>query len=878
MSGTYNSIVRIVADASDFESKMKKAGVTAERTGKKIKESLSMDNLGDKIAEMTTGRGGFSVIADLSSGTVGTASSQLDSLRQYRDRMAELGFNQDSLEWGELSETIRALEYDLDAYAQSLAEVGEAERKATELAQQAAEAKAEKERAAVLAFDDAIRRKEKSLKDFESATSRIRTSVGDIMGWSYYPSENIGSVTNQNVRTAEKQLATLREYQRALKDFAPQGMETTAAQVAGKIMTLEFALDRYAQSLNRTADAERETADEADNLGDKASLSESFVSRVARALRNMGSSGRQLNPVSGIIRRIGDSADRSNMNISRMIRTIRNVSVVSFGLRIVRGLFGELGTVVRNYISQDAALQAQVNGLSASFGNVLAPAIHLVTGALSYVLPYVVGVSNAIGQLMGALFGTGWSAGASGANKMAAATGGAAKAQKELNRQLMSFDQINKVESQKDTGAGGGGGAGSAIAPIEGKTPAWAEHLKNVFTDLFESAEFQAANTGGKIGMILNTAVGEATSALANVDFTGAGSVLADNFNSMIGAIDWNTAGQLMGMALVALPSVAVGFIQSADWPLVGQSVSQFLMSSLGTVSEWIRSVDWLQVGTALGMFIANVDYAGIAQSLGTAFGLALGAIGATLWSMIKEPWQQFGNDLRSNMELFGGDAVAGFFYTMGEALADVGTWLWENFCKPVIDGVKEGFGIHSPSKVFGDIGDNCVNSLADRFGAGVTNILQKVEDLKSRVTDAASRLKEAFSFEWSLPHLRLPHLQVDWDPVDNVLAQFFGVSAFPRLSVQWFAKGGILDGAQIFGRMGSTLLGGGERGREAILPLDTNTGWMDVLANRISQSLSLGDGNDVNAAINIILDGEKIASYFIRRIRQSSRAGTTSF
>lgn len=614
-----------------------------------------------------------------------------------------------------------------------------------------------------------------------------------------------------------------------------------------------------------------------DEAGDEARAAEIPVSKTSRSLRDLFNSGRRLNLIPGFIRRIGDSAHSSTGRLERMVRSIRNISVVSFGLRIVQSLFGELGTIVRNYISQDAQLQAQTNGLSAALSQSLAPAIHLVTNAMSYVLPYVVGVSNAIGQLMGALFGTGWSAGASGANKMAAATGGAAKAQKEMNKQLLSFDQINRMDSQKDSGSGGGGSAaGTAITPIEAKTPAWLERLKKTFTELFESAEFQAANTGGKIGMVLNTAIGETVSALAGVNFSAAGSVLAENFNSMIGAIDWNTVGHLMGMALVALPSIVVGFIQTADWPMVGQSVSQFLMSSLGTVSEWIRSVDWVQVSVALKTFVGNVDYVGIAQSLGTALGLALGGIGKVLWELIREPWQDFGKNLRENMELFGGDAVAGFFAALGQSTAKMIGSIWDTFVKPIIDGVKEGFGIHSPSKVFGDIGTNCTDSLAQKFGEGVTGILQKVQNLRDRVTDAASRLKEAFSFEWSLPHLRLPHLSVEWDPVDNVLAKFFGVSAFPRLSVQWFAKGGILEGAQIFGRMGSTLLGGGERGREAVLPLDTNTGWMDVLANRIAQSLSV-DSSSGDTVVNILLDGDLITSYVLKKIRNKSRAGMAS-
>ena len=708
-----NMILRLGVDASDFKKKMEQAGASAESTGRRIKKSMTMSDLGAEVSKIMGWNGAGMNIGSINAGNVDAARSQLGTLKSYRDQLAGAGF--DDYQFGLVSERIKALEYDLN---------------------------------------------------------------------------------------------------------------------------------EYVQSLERAADAERQAAGEADHLGDEAQRATVPVEKSSRSLRDLFYSGRRLNLIPGFIRRIGDSAGGSNVSLERMVRTIRNVSVVSFGLRIVRGLFGELGTIVRNYISTDAQLQAQVNGLSSSLGNILAPAIHLVTNALSYVLPYVVGVSNAIGQLMGALFGTGWSAGASGANKMAAATGGAAKAQKEMNKQLLSFDQINRMEGQKDSGSGGGGGgAGSALEQIVGKTPAWMERFKQSFTDLFNSSEFQSANIGGKIGMALQTGLDWLGSEGMRFDWSGVGAKLREDFDSFI----------------------ATGWVESLFYMLgvfIG-GFSDFVMGILGP--------QWEELKTAY----QNEGIQGaIVYIGGMTVGFATKLVGG-LFSKILAP---FFSGIADFFREHGKDSIAGFFEGCAQSMANAGKWIKDNITDPIINYIKNLLGIHSPSTVFAAIGEDCMSGLGNGFTSGLAWIQEKLDDLRNRVTQTATSLREAFSFEWRLPHLRLPHLQVDWDPVDNVLAQFFGVSAFPRLSVQWFAKGGILNGAQIFGRMGSTLLGGGERGREAILPLDTNTGWMDVLANRISQSLSLGDGNDVNATINIILDGEKIASYFIRRLRQSSRAGTTSF
>ena len=190
----------------------------------------------------------------------------------------------------------------------------------------------------------------------------------------------------------------------------------------------------------------------------------------------------------------------------------------------------------------------------------------------------------------------------------------------------------------------------------------------------------------------------------------------------------------------------------------------------------------------------------------------------------------------------------------------------------PIVNGVKNLLGIHSPSTVFAEIAGYCVEGFTQRWDQLQSKITDKLAGLKTSVTQAAAKIKNAFSFSWSLPRLKVPHLSIDWQETGSAFARFFGVSAIPHINVQWYAKGGILDGAQIFGRMGSSLLGGGETGREAVLPLDRNTEWMDRIADRVVSRL--GTSGDVNATINLVVDGRVLVKYVVQGLRAQARAG----
>lgn len=577
------------------------------------------------------------------------------------------------------------------------------------------------------------------------------------------------------------------------------------------------------------------------------------VSRFARAARTtaratswLGTQTMQLLKLpfrvlgngASLIRRLGDSAKSSTGGISSMVRSIRNISAVSFGLKLAGAAFGRLRSIVNEYISSNAQLEAQVNGLKAGLGQALAPAIGMVVNLFSQLMPYVLGVANAIGSLMGMLFGNAWSKAAAGTKAMASGAGSAAKAQKELNNQLLGFDQITRLEdnSSADSGSGGGGGGGSAIAPMEIKTPEWMERFKKSFTDLFNSDEFKAANIGGKLGMSLQTGLDWLGREAMNFNWNGVGKKLRENWDSFWNSGAVESFGRTLGIVFAGIGDMVIGFL-GPTWDEMGQAWKE-------------------HGGKGIALYIGGMTVAGIGKLTSGFF-----------TRLIAPMFQGMADYFREH----GHNSLAGFFQGLVDKSKKLGENIQKYFVDPIVNWVKDKLGIHSPSTVFAGFAQNCVDGFVNKFSELKNKITDKFKTIQDAVSQTVNRIKDAFHFNWQLPSLKLPHIKVDWVEAGGLLSKFLGVSHIPNLSVQWFAKGGILNGATLFGGAGGTLFGGGEAGREAVLPLDQNTGWMDGLADKIVSALV--GSEDGNITVPIYLDGKLITTEVVKRLRAQARA-----
>lgn len=108
----------------------------------------------------------------------------------------------------------------------------------------------------------------------------------------------------------------------------------------------------------------------------------------------------------------------------------------------------------------------------------------------------------------------------------------------------------------------------------------------------------------------------------------------------------------------------------------------------------------------------------------------------------------------------------------------------------------------------------NAVTSVLDNIKSGFQS---KLDAAHAIVTGVVNKIKGVFNFNWKLPELKLPHISVTGGEAPFGIA---GKGSLPKFDIQWYAEGGVMTAPTIFGAAGSKLLGGGEAGDEAILPL----------------------------------------------------------
>ena len=166
-------------------------------------------------------------------------------------------------------------------------------------------------------------------------------------------------------------------------------------------------------------------------------------------------------------------------------------------------------------------------------------------------------------------------------------------------------------------------------------------------------------------------------------------------------------------------------------------------------------------------------------------------------------------------------DSAKNYISGIWNSISTTATTIWNNIKTSITDAITNAKNKVSDvvngikTKISGVWED--IKSTTSRVWNSVKEAIEKpINRAKEIVRTAIDTIKGLFDFNFSWPHMEMPHFSISGSM--NPLKWLD--EGVPSISVDWYAKGGILTKPTVFGQNGNSLMVGGEAGKEAVAPL----------------------------------------------------------
>ena len=410
---------------------------------------------------------------------------------------------------------------------------------------------------------------------------------------------------------------------------------------------------------------------------------------------------------------------------------------------------------------------------------------------------------------------------------------------------LLEFDEINRLK-EKSAGSSGSGrksgsGSGSGSGKVKtGPTETFdldvrltrpGREAAEEFVSQFRLGVKKADDGGEAAGGSLVERIGQGISnALGN----GSNWVSSHLWKPIQSG--WSGLGGLF-VTVGARLSSSAGDLWSdfqSGWKSGARSVSVVDVLANGASSLWQNfSALWGTRGVSIVDVLANG-----ASQLWTNFSLLWGTRSVGIVNTLTNG----ASTLWTNFSLLWGTRSVGIVNT----LTNGASALWANFAA--------GWGTRGVGIV--NTLTSAASTLWANFAAGWGT--RSVGIVNTLVNSAAS-LWQQFRSGWAGRTLGLTvTYSTNVGAVKRAVYRALGLSGWPTIS--FAARGGVFRSATL------TMLG--EAGTEAVVPLENNTGWMDVMAEKLGERM----GGAGTITIPVYIGGEKLAEAVVEAVNAETR------
>lgn len=454
-------------------------------------------------------------------------------------------------------------------------------------------------------------------------------------------------------------------------------------------------LDRIGEAKDKLETLERklEEVQQKNSVEGSQKLFKSMKSNAAKAFKTISSGAKtamnglkKLGTIgANAFRKLRDHAKSTNKSTNglassvtkmqkRMLGLAKTVLVYQMMRTALRGLRDYMGSMLKTNKQFMSSLSAIKGNLQTAFYPIyqtIMPILNTFMGALVKVTGYLATFFNT-------LLGHNVKTSAGAIKDQADATNKLADATKKANKELYSFDEINKQSDNSDSASSGGGGGITTDVADTADVSKMVEMLKQAwrdsdFTELGEivggkikdgldsikwdkvqqtavkiaaciatfingalSVSGLDTSVGNTIGELINTGVLGLDTFLKTVNWAQVGTFIAGTLNSAIATTSWAGLGGTICDGINAFFGTSTNFATHFDFSNLGASVGDLINGA-------ITKIDW---GTALfgakawGVGIANTINTAVSttswDAVGTTIGNSLSTIIATAHSFIK--------------------------------------------------------------------------------------------------------------------------------------------------------------------------------------------------------------------------------------------------
>lgn len=351
----------------------------------------------------------------------------------------------------------------------------------------------------------------------------------------------------------------------------------------------------------------RETSKEAEKA--RENLKKMFGSGVTKAADGLGKALKNIAKALLGIGRNSGGVKKGFMQILKYGFGIRSIYVLFRRLRkAVTESFQELrnsGAFWQETRSNMDSLKNSLTLLKYQFGAAFEPIFNAVAPALKTFINYIVEAANHLSAFFAKLTGRStYSKAVLNAGALAKNTGKAAKAQKELNKQLQGFDELNNLTTNDNNGSGSGSGSADEVPGAVYVT----EQVDNVL---------------GDFGKML-------AEKITAGDWRGVGTAISDKLSGIMENIPWDNIFQKAKDFGHNLAEFLNGLINPRLFGNVGTTIANSLNTALYFLNEFGKTFDWKNFGLSLAegvnKFFQTFDFKEFGETLHTWIGGALDA------------------------------------------------------------------------------------------------------------------------------------------------------------------------------------------------------------------------------------------------------------